>query len=64
MNCLTCEEKEMVPVFTDQGVEIDFCPDCGGIWLDKGEIFYFAKKPKQIQRELDEAIKRGRTCWI
>ena len=59
MKCLTCEEKEMVPVFTDQGVEIDFCPDCRSIWLDKGEIFYFAKKPKQIQRELDEAIKQG-----
>ncbi len=59
MNCLACEEKEMVPVFTDQGVEIDFCPDCRGIWLDKGEIFYFTKKPKQIQRELDEAIKQG-----
>jgi Zn-finger nucleic acid-binding protein len=21
-----------------QGVEIDYCPDCRGIWLDRGEL--------------------------
>ena len=21
-----------------QGIEIDFCPDCRGVWLDRGEI--------------------------
>ncbi len=21
-----------------QGVEIDYCPDCNGIWLDSGEL--------------------------
>lgn len=21
-----------------QGVEVDFCPDCRGIWLDRGEL--------------------------
>ncbi|MCA9350564.1 zf-TFIIB domain-containing protein [Candidatus Saccharibacteria bacterium] len=21
-----------------QGVEIDFCPDCRGVWLDRGEL--------------------------
>jgi Zn-finger nucleic acid-binding protein len=50
----------MVRLLTDQGVEIDYCADCKGIWLDKGEIFYFTKKPRQIQKELDEAIKRGK----
>ena len=50
----------MVPILTQQGVEIDLCPDCKGIWLDKGEIFYFTKKPSYIQRELDEAIKLGK----
>lgn len=57
MKCPKCKEKDMIPVFTEQGVEIDFCHDCGGIWLDKGEIFYFTKKPADIQRELDGAIK-------
>jgi Zn-finger nucleic acid-binding protein len=21
-----------------QGVEVDYCPDCRGVWLDKGEL--------------------------
>jgi heat shock protein HtpX len=60
MNCLACTSKDMISVFTDQGAEIDFCPGCKGIWLDKGEIFYFTKKPMEIQKELDEAIKLGK----
>jgi Zn-finger nucleic acid-binding protein len=32
--CITIELK-----MTDrQGVEIDYCPDCRGIWLDRGEL--------------------------
>ena len=50
----------MVPVFTEQGVEIDYCPACKGVWLDKGEIYYFTKKPKDIFKELNEAIKQGK----
>ena len=59
MKCLACEKEEMVPLLTEQGVEIDYCHECKGIWLDPGEIFYFTRKPKQIQKELDEAIKRA-----
>lgn len=26
-------------VMTDrQGIEIDYCPDCRGVWLDRGEL--------------------------
>jgi len=21
-----------------QGIEIDYCPDCRGVWLDRGEV--------------------------
>ena len=36
MNCPVCS----VPlVMTDrQGVEIDYCPKCRGVWLDRGEL--------------------------
>ncbi|UCE55286.1 MAG: M48 family metalloprotease [Desulfobacterales bacterium] len=60
MKCANCKEKDMIPVFTEQGVEIDYCPACKGIWLDKGEIFYFTKKPKDILKELNAAIKQGK----
>ena len=36
MKCLNCRETL---VMTDrQGVEIDYCPKCRGVWLDKGEL--------------------------
>lgn len=36
MNCPSCK----VPlVMSDrQGIEIDYCPQCRGIWLDRGEL--------------------------
>ena len=36
MNCPKCN---VALSMTDrQGVEIDFCPQCRGIWLDRGEL--------------------------
>ncbi len=37
IDCPRCG-KQMVKK-TRQGVTIDKCMNCGGIWLDKGEIF-------------------------
>lgn len=36
MNCPTCN----VPLVMSerQGIEIDYCPQCRGIWLDRGEL--------------------------
>lgn len=37
MKCPTCPDSTLV--MTDrQGVEIDYCPACRGIWLDRGEL--------------------------
>jgi len=36
MNCPNCNE---ILVMTErQGIEIDYCPKCRGVWLDKGEL--------------------------
>lgn len=36
MNCPKCT---IALSMTDrQGVEIDFCPQCRGVWLDRGEL--------------------------
>jgi len=34
--CPSCQEV-LVPVDRD-GVEIDYCPNCRGVWLDRGEL--------------------------
>jgi uncharacterized protein len=37
MKCPTCTDVALV--MTDrQGVEIDYCPQCRGVWLDRGEL--------------------------
>ena len=36
MKCPTCSIDLLM---TDrQGVEIDYCPQCRGVWLDRGEL--------------------------
>lgn len=37
-----------------QGVEIDYCPDCRGVWLDRGEL------DKLLQRDTDRGTDRDR----
>ena len=32
-----------------QGIEIDYCPDCRGVWLDRGEL------DKLIERASNDA---------
>lgn len=37
MKCPACESTTLV-LAERQGVEIDYCPDCRGVWLDRGEL--------------------------
>ena len=37
MKCPTCPDSTLV-MSDRQGVEIDYCPACRGIWLDRGEL--------------------------
>ncbi len=37
MKCPHCAEATLV-MAERQGVEIDYCPQCRGVWLDRGEL--------------------------
>lgn len=37
MKCPHCPETTLV-MSDRQGVEIDYCPQCRGVWLDRGEL--------------------------
>ncbi len=37
MKCPVCKEPDLV-MSERQGIEIDYCPGCRGIWLDRGEL--------------------------
>ena len=36
---MQCPNDKTVLLITErQGIEIDYCPTCRGVWLDKGEL--------------------------
>lgn len=47
-----------------QGIEIDYCPECRGVWLDRGELDKLIEKgssssPKDSGRDRDDDSDRG-----
>ncbi len=48
---MPCPVCKVALVMSDrQGVEIDYCPQCRGIWLDRGEL------DKILERSASEAL--------
>ncbi|MGB8718131.1 MAG: zf-TFIIB domain-containing protein [Desulfobacterales bacterium] len=47
MKCPICKEVNLV-MADRQGIEIDYCPECRGVWLDRGEL------DKIIERSLSQ----------
>lgn len=45
-------------MLTKQGVELDYCPQCKGVWMDRGEIYHFVKNPGKVEAKLQAALKR------
>ncbi|MDQ3289231.1 MAG: zf-TFIIB domain-containing protein [Pseudomonadota bacterium] len=46
MLCPTCDNVNLA--MTDrQGIEIDYCPQCRGIWLDRGELDRLIERAEQ-----------------
>ena len=37
MKCPVCMNPDLV-MTERQGIEIDYCPQCRGVWLDRGEL--------------------------
>lgn len=37
MYCPVCREVALV-MADRQGIEVDYCPQCRGVWLDRGEL--------------------------
>lgn len=49
MFCPICKSVELV--MTDrQGIEIDYCPTCRGVWLDRGELDKLIERSVQLER--------------
>ena len=55
MKCPLCIDKELV-MSDRQGVEIDYCPACRGVWLDRGEL------DKLIERSGESFINKSKSA--
>ena len=45
---MKCPNCNVSLVMTDRsGVEIDYCPDCRGVWLDRGELDKIIERSSQ-----------------
>ncbi|WP_187262249.1 TFIIB-type zinc ribbon-containing protein [Pontibacter beigongshangensis] len=50
MKCPSCHETLLMS--DKKGIEIDYCPNCRGVWLDRGEL------EKIIERSADHYAKK------
>jgi Zn-finger nucleic acid-binding protein len=58
---LNCPVDNTVLTISDrQGVEIDFCPQCRGVWLDRGELDKILERSSTFTRRDDDDDPRGR----
>jgi uncharacterized protein len=67
MKCPVCPDSTLL-MSERQGVEIDYCPHCRGVWLDRGELDKLiqlagaqqvpAVAPAAPQRAAPEAYRR------
>jgi len=55
MLCPVCAVEMFVLEF--QRVEVDYCPGCGGVWLDSGELELIGERAGALQGELLAALE-------
>lgn len=57
---MLCPHCNATLLMTDrQGIEIDYCPKCRGIWLDRGELEKLIERSFQVDRQpQSEGFKR------
>lgn len=56
MKCPVC--KDVTLLMTEKrGVEIDYCPECRGIWLDRGELDKLIEKEEKSYQEVRDVSR-------
>lgn len=59
MRCPKCSTDTLTPFGMIEGVHVDFCGSCKGIWFDQGELAFYTETPVDIPK-LDQALAAGR----
>lgn len=50
MDCPVCKDTQLV-MTERQNIEIDYCPKCRGVWLDRGELDKIIERSQQDEME-------------
>ena len=53
MQCPVCKDSMLV-MSERQGVEIDHCPKCRGVWLDRGELDKIIERSARFDDDDDD----------
>ena len=63
MKCPVCKDVTLL-MSEKRGVEIDYCPECRGIWLDRGELEKLmeveGRSSKSYDRDYERQSERDR----
>ena len=60
MKCPVCKDVTLL-MSEKKGVEIDYCPECRGIWLDRGELEKLMEKEESRIEEVEKKTSKE-TC--
>ncbi len=60
MNCPNCQTESLKDIKTKQGVNVDYCGKCKGVWLAQGKVFKFTKQPEQLTAALKLSASKHR----
>ena len=65
MKCPSCSTTLVMA--DRQGIEIDYCPDCRGVWLDRGELDKILEKESsqssQTQAPRQQSHNHGQQAY-
>lgn len=64
MNGVLCPHCRVDLVMSErQGVEIDYCPKCRGIWLDRGELDKILERAASHEAQLPQPAPAAGNPW-
>ena len=56
MNCPKCKSADFKPIDTKEGVTVDFCNGCKGLWFEKGELAFYVETSADLpSKHLNDA---------
>lgn len=55
MECPICDDVDL-KITERQGIEIDYCPKCRGVWLDRGELDKIIERAAKVEQEYETRL--------